>query len=430
VLKFYAQRLSDPDRYLLAAVSLFARPVDAAAVLTVARHEVFRRRLAGWTPAMVQAAVRDRLSGLASWHPDGTISAHPLVRETFRAFVMDAAETAAETTLTGMPAGHVANRVDALRAVEAIELLLAAGQWEPADDMYISRCDDGYVWLDLPAVRLGQRAATAFVATRARRAACSRHLGADRLCFYLNEVGLFAKNAGDLVTAREYEWMVVRRDRDADDATNLSIDLQNLADCLGHSGEMGPAREAADVAFRCAKAVGDRRGLCDSHACLAWLAGLAGESAEAERQFLAADQIAFAELEHGAHLSSTNGIQWAEWLARTERAGAAQRLTRNNADLNRDYGLNQDAARCDQLLGRLALTAGDFADLVRRIMGFAPGPGRTVLALEGGYDLDALRLSVGSSMAALLDGPYRPEAATSGGPGGDVVDAVRRIHSP
>ena len=57
VLEFYTSRLAEPDRYLLAAVSLFARPVPAEAVLAVAAHEVFGSRLAGWTPAMVQAAV-------------------------------------------------------------------------------------------------------------------------------------------------------------------------------------------------------------------------------------------------------------------------------------------------------------------------------------------------------------------------------------
>jgi len=87
-----------------------------------------------------------------------------------------------------------------------------------------------------------------------------------------------------------------------------------------------------------------------------------------------------------------------------------------------------DAHRADPL-ARLQLTAGDFADLVGRIREFAPGPGRTVLVLEGGYDLDALRLSVGAALAAALDRPYRPEAASAGGPGGDVVDAVRRIHA-
>ena len=143
VLEFYSRRLAEPDRYLLAAVSLFARPVAAEAVLAVAAHEVFGARLAGWTPAMVQAAVRGRLAGLASWHPDGTISAHPLVRDTFRRLVMDAAGTAAETALAGMPAGIVASRADALRVVEVIELLLDAGQWQPADDMYQNRSGNG-----------------------------------------------------------------------------------------------------------------------------------------------------------------------------------------------------------------------------------------------------------------------------------------------
>ncbi len=86
-----------------------------------------------------------------------------------------------------------------------------------------------------------------------------------------------------------------------------------------------------------------------------------------------------------------------------------------------------DAHRADPL-ARLQLTAGDFADLVGRIRGFAPGPGRTVFVLEGGYDLDALRLSVGATLSAVLDGRYRPETASTGGPGGDVVDAVRHVH--
>jgi acetoin utilization deacetylase AcuC-like enzyme len=87
-----------------------------------------------------------------------------------------------------------------------------------------------------------------------------------------------------------------------------------------------------------------------------------------------------------------------------------------------------DAHRADPL-ARLELTAGDFADLVRRVVAFAPAPGRTVLVLEGGYDLEALRLSVGATLSAVLDRPYRPEGASTGGPGGDMVDAVHRIHS-
>ena len=73
VLRFYADRLGEPDRYLLAALSMFARPVSAAAVLAVAGHPTFGGRLDGWTPATVETAVRERLGGLVSWHPAGVM---------------------------------------------------------------------------------------------------------------------------------------------------------------------------------------------------------------------------------------------------------------------------------------------------------------------------------------------------------------------
>ena len=68
------------------------------------------------------------------------------------------------------------SRADAARVVEAIELLLDVGQWQPANDMYKNRTGAAEVWKTLPAARLGQRAATAFVATPARRAACATQL--------------------------------------------------------------------------------------------------------------------------------------------------------------------------------------------------------------------------------------------------------------
>ncbi len=85
-----------------------------------------------------------------------------------------------------------------------------------------------------------------------------------------------------------------------------------------------------------------------------------------------------------------------------------------------------DAHRSDPLTS-LGLSSGDFADLARQVAAYAPGPGRVVLFLEGGYDLDALADSTGASLAALVDHPFRPEAATSGGPGAAVVDAARKL---
>ena len=218
-------------------------------MLAVAAHEAFGSRLAGWTAVMVQAAVTGRLGGLASWHPDGTISAHPLVRDSFHSLVLDAAGAAAETALAGLPAGTVTSRADAARVVEAIELLLDAGQWQPADDLFKNRSGRPTVWITLPAARLGQRAATAFMATPARRDACAAQLSPDRLSFYLNEVGLFAMYAGDLVTALEYLPMAARQYRDAGNMPYLAIGLQNLAECLGQLGQTGPARDTAAEAL-------------------------------------------------------------------------------------------------------------------------------------------------------------------------------------
>jgi acetoin utilization deacetylase AcuC-like enzyme len=80
-----------------------------------------------------------------------------------------------------------------------------------------------------------------------------------------------------------------------------------------------------------------------------------------------------------------------------------------------------DAHRDDPLTG-LGLSAGDYADITARTTAYAP---RTVLFLEGGYDLDALRRSVAATASTLMGEAVRPEPATSGGPGHPVLRAVR-----
>ena len=84
-----------------------------------------------------------------------------------------------------------------------------------------------------------------------------------------------------------------------------------------------------------------------------------------------------------------------------------------------------DAHR-DDPLADLLLTAGDFADLTRRVAHLAP-PGRIVLFLEGGYDLAALRHSVAAAVSTLAGADLVPEPPSSGGPGAGVVAAARQI---
>ena len=84
-----------------------------------------------------------------------------------------------------------------------------------------------------------------------------------------------------------------------------------------------------------------------------------------------------------------------------------------------------DGHRKDPLTD-LGFSAGDFGLLASRVRELVPA-GRLIAFLEGGYDLDALADSVGSCVASLAGERWLPEAATSGGPGADVVGAAARL---
>lgn len=75
-----------------------------------------------------------------------------------------------------------------------------------------------------------------------------------------------------------------------------------------------------------------------------------------------------------------------------------------------------DPHRADPL-GDLMWTAGDFAALARRVAAWAPGPGRTIAVLEGGYDLEALARCTTATICGLAGVPAPGEPPTSGGPG-------------
>jgi tetratricopeptide (TPR) repeat protein len=287
--------------------------------------------------------------------------------------------------LAGLADGVVASRSDALRVVEVIELLLDGGHWAEADGLYVARCDTGRVFRHLPAAGLGQRAARAFVATPDRRAACSSELSPDDLSFYLNETGLHAMFAGDLAAAREYLPAALEHDRGTGNTGQRPAGLRNLAECLGRLGLAGPALEAAAEALDWAERSLDDRQVRDAHACLAWAAGLAGDTARAEQHFLIADQLDFEGQPAGNHLYSNRGVWWAEWLVRTGRRWAARLLTEDNETLCYDNGWTVPLARCERLLGQFVLADDD--------------------------DLDEAANYLDEAVSVLRDGGYLPDLA-------------------
>ncbi len=82
-----------------------------------------------------------------------------------------------------------------------------------------------------------------------------------------------------------------------------------------------------------------------------------------------------------------------------------------------------DAHRADPLAD-LELSSGDFAEVAAVVASYAPGPGRLVLFLEGGYDLVALRASVTATLARLIGAPSDGEPPTTGGPGRDELEVL------
>jgi acetoin utilization deacetylase AcuC-like enzyme len=111
------------------------------------------------------------------------------------------------------------------------------------------------------------------------------------------------------------------------------------------------------------------------------------------------------------------------------RQGIEELLAPLAEDLRPDWLLVSagfDGHRADPLTD-LGLSAGDFADITADLLQLVP-PGRRILFLEGGYDIEALRLSSAATLAALVGETRHDERPTGGGPGEEVVCAATVAH--
>jgi len=366
VLGFYADRLDERDRALVAIVSLFQRPVAAETVLALGA-DLLAGVLRDWTAADVRAAVQQRLGGLLSWHGDGAVSAHPLVRDTFRplALTPDSATLASDLQLADLPVGQVATREQAQRLVEIIELLLDAGQWVAADDLYRARSSNGYVWLHLPAAGLGARCSLAFVSTPMRERACRDELSDGWLGFYLNEVGLFSMLCGDLATAERFLGAVADHHRDAGDERNLGASLRNWTACLAWMGQADRSRDAASAALELAVKGDDDEAVSRSNSQLARGLCLSGHILSADEYFVGADEIEYRL--HTRHLRQLNGSSWAHLLCDTGRAALARHLAEAGLEASANAGWNNGVARWERVFACCDLADGHLSDAEPRL---------------------------------------------------------------
>lgn len=85
-----------------------------------------------------------------------------------------------------------------------------------------------------------------------------------------------------------------------------------------------------------------------------------------------------------------------------------------------------DAHRDDPIT-QMGLSAGDYPLMMERILQLVPA-GRRLVMLEGGYDLDALRRSTASTLAAMAGRSHSDEKPTSGG-SVEALDQIAKIEA-
>ena len=83
----------------------------------------------------------------------------------------------------------------------------------------------------------------------------------------------------------------------------------------------------------------------------------------------------------------------------------------------------------DDPLAQHELSAADYGELASRVGALAPGDGRLVLFLEGGYDHAALRHSVAATIGRLTGVFEIDEPPTFGGPGAEMIDVARDVRA-
>jgi tetratricopeptide (TPR) repeat protein len=364
LLAFYEKRLPKDHRQALGLLALFRAPVAESALAPL--WEKLLGKPAG------DAGLRGALDALRREHlltadagPDGEprYACHPILRDHFRAEVLRRRAFArdAASLLAGPPDAPKVRSLEGIQTVAtAIELLLEAGELKAADDLYRARL--GRLFLELPAPHWGMEVARYFVRDDARRRAVEKELGARRLSFYLNEVGLMADSAGEPETALEFYAESEASHRKEGDKRDLGVVLQNLGDMQVRIGLQADAARHFSEALEVSIAIDDQEHICWSRAWVAYVASVRGDVARADLEFSEANAIENRIHPDGADLYSLPGIQWAEHLLRTATQDRARELTLANRKICESESWQQDIAWCQWIFGWLDTLAGEWPE--------------------------------------------------------------------
>jgi tetratricopeptide (TPR) repeat protein len=354
LLTFYEQRLTEPQRLALSLLAIFRMPVGEA-TLNVLWEQ--------FNPDATDGSLRGILEGLHNEHlltadcgSDGAqhYACHPILRDHFRCRLQK------EVILVSDAINLLRDRPDAMKlqslesiqlVMAAIEMLLRSGDVKAADDLYRLRLNNGRVFIELPAPHWGMEVARRFVRDEASCYMIREQLSNQRLGFYLNEVALFADNAGEPKTALEFYPQYIDLNRKAKDLKNLSIGLQNLGETEVSIGLLPAAVEHLKESLQLARKVNDEQSVCIDLVWDGFIASLLGDVVQADAAFSEANIIEKRIFRND--LCSQRGIMWAEHLLRTGYHTRVRQLTEANCQISLNEKWHQTIGQCEWILGWL-----------------------------------------------------------------------------
>lgn len=410
LLTFYQEKLPPTQVRLLSIVALFRSPVAEETVVRLA-HGLFGEKDGGTLPD-------DSVLGreLALLHARGVLShepiegghgyaCHPILRDHFRRVLLGAgAETAqqAANLLQGEPASEEPRSVKEIEPVlDAVGLLLDAGEFKAADQLCGGRLEDGRLLLNLPAAAEGLCCALGFVGDGPRRKQCEEKLSRRRLGFYLNDVGLFAGCAGHYELAARFFADRAALAREMDDAPNLSVGLQNRANLSVFEGQLADASESLAEARDLALRLRDEEEMCDTLAYLGWVRTFLGRVRAAAQDFAAANALEKKNDPDDRELYGYCGTQWEDMLRRVGHPALAARRAAANLRICERKHWNADVARCRWVMAGCALADGELEEAETQLR-------EAESVFRGGqmlFDLARVHVTAGEVAIARRDAP-------------------------
>ena len=375
LLSYYDSLLPIEQRYVLQIVSLFRTPEGDLIISRLVENKLRRDSSIEIDNESILNAIKTlSASGLLIkdfTENNETFSCHPILRDHFRKSLIDAdidTATEAASILTSRPGEETPSDVRQLYPIlDAIELFLDTGYCERADELYVSRLNNGKHFLSIPAIPDGRRCALSFIGTEGRFKSCETKISPRKLRVYITTAAKFANDAGEATEALDFYIKASAYCKKANDKHNNAIALRSKAITLTNLGRLIEAKETALEAVALVKKTTEYFTAATCLSDLAYICGLLGERSNALTLFDESDE--FRDISKKRSRQKHAPESYGEWDIRLasiymllDFKSLAEKCLRSSLENARRYNFTGDEARCNLVFGELAIDRNSFSN--------------------------------------------------------------------